>query len=501
MPEKPTILFVSLIPDDYSPYLAKSYGMQRTFDMLPHKYAILTLIAWLRENGCDGQYVWVSGTDENDLSIIDSAISEVRPDAIGLSLVTEEMMSHYALIKKIKLRHPHIPIIVGGPHASALPTHTLENFPGIDFVCIGEGERTLTELLFRIAAGQGEGEDKKRWRTEVLKPIRGIGFRDNDGSVIITGPREQIRDINVLPDPAYDLIFSPDSPPDEHSAFPLVCSYGCYFFCTFCSVDHGNYRSIDPMRLAKRIAWAQSEYGVEYFAIRDSFWPPSRKWLDEFCDEIERRNLKIKFHFQTRAGALDLERLLRLKKIGAQAIAIGVEAGDPAILKSIRKSITVDGARRAIKAINKAGIFSIAFFIFGNKGENRATMQKSIDLATELNPSLALFHLLIPLPGAEAFESVPEASKEWWMEKSPLPSICDVGAEEISSLATESFIRYPLRWAYLTQHVTGGGLSAEFRKIARRIYTAHLRKYILGNLERIGLFRLLFSGIKKISGR
>jgi len=500
MLEKPTILFVSLIPRDYSPYLAKSYGMQRTFDMLPHKYAILTLVAWLRENNCGGDYVWVYGTDENDLAAIDDAISNLRPHALGFSLVTEEMIQHYRLIGLLKERHPDIPVVAGGPHVSALPEHTLKNFPKIDFVCVGEGERTLTELLFRIAAGHGDSGSQGRWRTDVLKQVRGIGFRDDDGAVIVNPGREQIRDINILPDPAYDLIYDENAQTDERSAFPLVCSYGCYFFCTFCSVDHGNYRSINPMKLAARIAWAQQEYGVEYFAIRDSFWPPSRKWLDEFCNEIERRGLKIKFHFQTRAGALDLERLLRLKKIGAQAIAIGVEAGDPEILKSIKKSITVDGARRAIKAINEAGIFSIAFFIFGNKGETRASIQKSIDLATELNASIAFFHVLIALPGAEAFEAVPDAEKDWWMGKSPLPSICDMSVDDMSRLATDSFLRYPLRWSYLSQHVIGGGLSPEFREIAKRLYSVHLRKFILGNMERVPFFRWVISNLKKLRG-
>ena len=141
MPVKPTILFIALIPKDYSPYLAASYGMQRTFDMLPHKYAIFTLVAWLRENGCDGDYVWVNGTDESDLELIDNAVKEVQPHAIGFSLVTEEMIPHYALIELIKKRHPEIPIIAGGPHITALPEPTLENGPMIDFIGVGEGDR------------------------------------------------------------------------------------------------------------------------------------------------------------------------------------------------------------------------------------------------------------------------------------------------------------------------------------------------------------------------
>jgi hypothetical protein len=48
MVDKPTILFLALIPRDYSPYQAASYGIERTFDLLPHKHGILSLVAWLR---------------------------------------------------------------------------------------------------------------------------------------------------------------------------------------------------------------------------------------------------------------------------------------------------------------------------------------------------------------------------------------------------------------------------------------------------------------------
>ncbi len=491
MTEKPTILFIAIIPPGYSPFLATSYGMDRRFDLLPHKLGIMALVAWLRENSCEGHYVWIDSLDEKGLDVIDDAIAMTCPDAIGFSLVTEEMMSHYRLIEILKERYPKIPIIAGGSHVSALPEHTLEHFPKIDYVVVGEGERTLTELLIRIAAGQTHVENK--W-------IMGLATNDGTGNIVVSPPREKISDINLFPDPAYDLIFDPNEPPDKRSAFPLVCSYGCYFFCTFCSVEHGNYRCVTPERVVDRIERAVKKYGVEYFAIRDSFWPPTRQWLDTFCDEIEKRKLNVKFHFQTRAGTLTVEHLERLKKIGAQAIGLGIEAGDPAILKSMRKGITIKMARRAVADLNEVGIFSICFFIFGNLGENRETVQATIDLVLEMNPSIAFFNPLFPLPGAEAFDAVQDDRKNWWMD-GEVPSICDMSVEEIVELASDTFLKYPLRWAYLKQHVLGGKLSPEFRSIARRAYLIHLKKYMLGMSERFTPLRFLIHGIKSLRDR
>ncbi len=493
MAKKPTILFLAIIPPDYSPYLAASYGMERSFDLLPHKHSVLSLVAWLRDNGCEGQYVWIDAPDEKGFMVLDDAIAIAEPDAIGLSLVTEEMVSHYKLIRFLKKHYPKIQIIVGGPHVTALPEHTLLNFPDIDFVAIGEGERTLLEWIMRIAAGQRGFE---------LGDINGLAFTHIDGKVIVTPPRESIKDINILPDPAFDLIHDSEAPPDKRSAYPLVCSYGCYFNCTFCSVEHGNYRCLTPVRVVDRMERAKRKFGVEYFAIRDSFWPPKRDWLDEFCDEVEKRNLKVKFHFQTRAGVLTKEQVVRLKKIGAQVIAIGVEAGDPEILKAIKKGITVDMARETVEMLNDAGIFSIAFFIFGNQFENNRTIQASIDLSHELNASIAFFHVLFPLPGAEAFGFLKDDEKLWWMGRGDgLPSICDLSTADLEKLATHAFIHYPLRWDWYKQHVLGGKLPAEFRNIARKIHAIHTRKSILGTLERYWPFNMMIRGTKSMLKR
>ncbi len=491
MPDKPTILFLAVIPPDWTPYLASKYGLARSFDLMPHKLSVLMLVAWLREHGCDGHYAWAESADEEGYRTLEEAVERIGPHAIGFSLVTEEFMIHYRIMEKLKQKFPNIPIIVGGPHATALPDHTIRTFPAVDFVAEGEGELTLAEWLPKVAGGAGKREFEK---------IPGLAFRNDEGAIVKTGARMSIDDINVLPDPAFDLIYDPEAPPDQSQTFPIVCSYGCYFHCTFCSVPHGHYRALDPARVVDRMERAHKQFGVDYFAIRDSFWPPKREWLDHFCDEVENRGLKIKFHLQTRAGMCTEEQFVRLRKLGAQAIAIGVEAGDPEILKSIKKGITLEMARKTMAQMNRAGVFSIAFFIFGNLGETRRTIQASIDFSRELNASLAFYHVLYPLPGAEAFQSVPDDLKDWWMGK-PMPSICELDVPELEKLIKEAFLKYPLRWAYLRQHVLAGKLPAEFRSVARRLFLLHLRGYFLGLAERITPVRKMIRGMKRSMGR
>jgi anaerobic magnesium-protoporphyrin IX monomethyl ester cyclase len=487
MARKPSILFIAITPPEYAPSKVRQYGIGRTFELIPHKHSVLALVAWLRENGCDGYYEWINPGDENGRAWLLQSIRTLRPDAFGFSLVTEELLAHYELIEHLKAQFPDIPVIVGGPHVSAEPVHTLQTFPAIDYVSIGEGENTLTEWLRLVA---------RKKSSEHMRDVKGLAFRDSSYGILITTPREKISDINTLPDPAFDLIVNGKSKSYKSAAFPIVCSYGCRYYCTFCAADHGNYRYMPPHRIVNQIQNAQELYGVEYFAFRDSFWPPSGDWLDEFCDLVERRGLKFSFHFETRAGTLNLEQLQRLKRIGVQAIAVGVESGDPAMLKSIKKAITPDLARQTFRNLHLAAIPSIAFFMFGNQGETHETAEKSIEFMYELNPTLVSISTFRPLPGTEAFRYVSYEDRNWWMY-GEYPSICDLPTAELHKIRQEADITYPLRLAYPTQHVYNARLPVEVRELTWNYFKIHLRKYLLGISEQYPLLRGLIHRLKK----
>jgi len=490
MSDKATILFIAILHPGFVHYHAEEYGGKHIFDVLPHKLAVLALVGWLREHGCEGHYIWLDydkAFTEKALSKIDKAIAEYKPDAIGFSLCTEEMMFTCKFIELLKQRHPEIPVIVGGPHVSAVPRETLQQFPLIDYVVIREGELTLTELLAAIASGRKGGE---------MREVKGLAYRDESGGIVVTTSRERIEDINILPEPAYDLIF--DSNTVKDVPFSIVCSYGCPFFCTFCTVEHGHFRYFNPIRIADRIESAQKRFGAKYFAMRDSFWPPTREWLNIFCDEVEKRGLKFQFYFLTRVGALEEKHYERLKRIGAKAVALGVEAGDPVILKNIRKAITIDQARKTFKALHNSGIFSVSFFLFGNQGENRETIQASIDLSHELNASVPFFNVLAAFPGCEVYNLLPDSERDWWVDGRLYPSICDLPTPEIMRLAREALIRYPLRRAYIAQHVFNRKLSPEFRRICWKFYLVQLRRYILGISERFWLTRSIIRAAKSV---
>ncbi|MFH1676459.1 MAG: radical SAM protein [bacterium] len=488
MERKPKILFVALTLPDIAPANLLKYRPRRSFVLTLHKHSVIALVAWLRENGCDGRYFWCQINDQNARERIEEVIRDYKPDALGFSLVTEELLLHYRLIEQLKESFPDIPVIIGGPHAIGAYEHTVKTFPLIDFVCTGEGEITLTEWLKMLVEGKS--------RTE-MREIKGLAFRDESGNIVITPHRPTMPDMNLLPDPAFDIIVDPNAEMRPNTAFPIMGSYGCRHFCTFCAADHGNYRFMKPERIVNQIENAVKNYGVKYFAIRDNFWPPTPEWCDEFCSLIEKRNLKITFHFETRAGTLNEAQYKRLKSVGGEAAAIGVESGDPGILKRVKKGITPDMVRKTFDHMHKAGIFSVGFYMFGLPGETRETIRTTEKYMRELNSVLISLAVFRPLPGTEAFQLVKEEDRDWWM-KGPYPSICEIPTEELHKLREDVDIRYPVRWAYLWQHVFAGKLTPEFRLIAWKAFRVHLLKVMLGISERYGITRSFISNMKKI---
>ncbi len=104
---------------------------------------------------------------------------EFEPDLIGITAVTISINNAAKLAKYIKSKNTRSPVILGGPHVTAVPKETLTRFPEFDIAVIGEGEETFLELIKNL--------DKQT----NLEKIEGIAFRRN-GDVICSARRSFI---------------------------------------------------------------------------------------------------------------------------------------------------------------------------------------------------------------------------------------------------------------------------------------------------------------------
>jgi len=73
-------------------------------------------------------------------------VEAFQPDLIGVTMMTYQYMTTYALIRKLRQRFSRVRVVVGGPHVSALEGTVLQQCPEVDYAVAGEGEIPLRDL-------------------------------------------------------------------------------------------------------------------------------------------------------------------------------------------------------------------------------------------------------------------------------------------------------------------------------------------------------------------
>jgi len=333
---------------------------------------------------------------KNSASKIREKLEEYQPDMVGATCVTLNYPTAARNLKVCKDYHPQIVTMLGGPHASFALSETLLRAHWIDVVVIGEGERTLVELVRALEKGND------------FRQVAGIAFRE-DNRVIKTEPRPLIEDLDELPPPERHLL-----PLSKYRALGAPCtvvtSRGCPYRCIFCSGPRLFGRRVrfrDPNLVVDEIEHIHKDFGFPNLNIVDDTFTLNHRHAQAVCDEIMRRNLKFGWNVFARADTVNEDLLERMKEAGCTWLLFGVESAAPEILKTIKKGTTPDKIRKGTKLATEAGIKVFNSFILGLPGESPDTARQSLAFARELDRDYGAkygFHLLSPLPGTELYE-------------------------------------------------------------------------------------------------
>jgi radical SAM superfamily enzyme YgiQ (UPF0313 family) len=116
-----------------------------------------------------------------------------------------------------------------------------------------------------------------------------------------------------------------------------------------------------------------------------------------------KRKLKINWTSFARVDTVSEKLLSKMKAAGCTAISFGIESANPTILNTIKKGITAQQVRDAIRLCRRVGISAYASFILGLPGETPQTIKETTEFAANLQQEgLAYgFHILAPFPGTE----------------------------------------------------------------------------------------------------
>jgi anaerobic magnesium-protoporphyrin IX monomethyl ester cyclase len=162
-----------------------------------------------------------------------------------------------------------------------------------------------------------------------------------------------------------------------------------------------------PGLVVDEIERLQRDFGLDKINIVDDTFTVNHQHARSVCEEMLRRNLKIKWSVFARVDRISEDLAQLMKQAGCEWVLFGVESADEEILKTIRKGITLDEVRRAVKIAAEAGINVFNSFILGLPGESWDTALKSLAFGDELYHKYGAkygFHMLAPLPGTELYD-------------------------------------------------------------------------------------------------
>lgn len=320
-------------------------------------------------------------------------------DAIGFSMPSS---ATYGVVRAARFESQYADrplIMVGGVHASFYPERTLRDL-GADVLCIGEGEQTILELLDAACSRD-------------FRPVKGICFLDN-GKYVETAKRPLLPDINVLPLPARHLLDREDIVMDDRLSNTdvvmahIMLSRGCPFPCTFCAAAQTKMQYRSGTSARHELTQLIDRYGIGGFAIVDDNFIVNRRRVLEICDGIA--DLNLQWSALSRVDTVDEALLAALRRAGCIEIKFGIESGSERLLKAMRKNITRDDIRLAVRAARSAGINVKAFLIHGYPGEDEVSTTETITLLDELANSIERVSLFrfVPLPGTYVYNHAAE---------------------------------------------------------------------------------------------
>ncbi len=321
---------------------------------------------------------------------LQDTVMRFKPDLVGFSVLT---LSYKGATRMMQSMRGYFKgaIVWGGAHITVEKENLLNKHPEIDYLAVGEGERTLLALLDHLA-GRRE-----------LSSINGIIYRDKDG-IRETPPVEIIRDLDLLPFPDYSAFGV-----EEMDAYPLLTSRGCPYNCIFCLspvlAGGRRWRARKVDHLIAELKYAQKKYKFRSFNIIDDCFTLNKARAEDFCDRLvaEKMNWPWACSNGIRADLVSDSLVGKMKKSGCTRVFLGVESMVPEVFASINKGETLDDIRNAVRLFKKNNILVNAFHIIGLPGDTYERTMRSYELSSELGVDGSMWQILVPFPGTEAF--------------------------------------------------------------------------------------------------
>ena len=358
-----------------------------------------------------------------DRKEVEGKIREAQFDVVGVGGMITIYKYIKWLISVLKKYHPDKKIIVGGSAGSSIPKIMMEG-NSADIVCVGEGEETVKELIGVLE------------NNEDLSKVKGICYKEKSGRICRTENRLSIKDLDSIPLPAWELfpmdiyLKNPVGAPNRNKwidggsleneiklSMNLFATRGCPYQCIYCYHDFmgQGYRHRSPENIIREIKILYERYDITYFHFIDDEFVIKKVFVYEFCRLVKALSKeiseKITWGCAGRANLMTEDLIAAMADAGCVLIGYGIESGSQRMLDLIKKRVTVEQAKNAIRLTKKYLGWVDTSFMIGYPGENKKTIQETIDFCKELDLVPEVIFFLTPYPGTELYSMALQQNK------------------------------------------------------------------------------------------
>ncbi len=406
--------------------------------------------------------------DQYDLEKTKERVKKFGPDLIVATTVTASVCHDVRVMDDLAELTGAMTMLVG-THATARPVETLQMSKHLDFIAAGEYDFTTLDVANHFDQGGTR---------ETLSKVPGLAYR-HDGQFFRNPDRPMWQKMDEIP--WASLIYKDFLKIENysygaqlHPEITIVGGRGCPYQCTYCvfpqTITGQTYRArsvkdvVDEMEFIVK-TWPHNKE----IMFEDDTMTLDKKRMREISEEILRRGFQVTWSGNARADFDDVELLKLMKRSGCRLFCVGFESADETLLKNMKKGgALVKTEQRFVDACHKAGILIHGCFLLGGPGENKQTMQMTLELAKQINPDTAQFFPMMVYPGTRAYEEAKERGEiktenyENWLKDSGYymsqVNRPGVSNEEITDFCDQALREFYFRpkyvWSKVKQFIT-----------------------------------------------
>jgi radical SAM superfamily enzyme YgiQ (UPF0313 family) len=313
--------------------------------------------------------------------VIIEEINRRQPDLVGLSFLSTTSYPYAKILaRQIRAANQTVKLAFGGVFATLSAQLVKLQCPEVDFVCRGDGEQLILDLLEHL---------------DNPEPVAGLTWA-RDGQVRHNANRTMERNLDQWPFPDRDsleLDFIESMPLDVPAVLSMErfttmqTSRGCPWPCVFCDIpifNEGKWRARSPQHVTEEFKHLQAlGYGSVYFVDDHFLLQPKR--IEAICKGVVDNGITIQWGCEGRVDSVAQHLFPAMAKAHCRTIMFGIESGSQKILDRLQKEQTLAEVEQAVVNAKRAGIEIVhGFFTVGNPDETVEDMEATFDLASRL---------------------------------------------------------------------------------------------------------------------